>query len=137
MPLPSSNINHNSEDLDQLIHEELSYNTVQLENELHQNVPLLNEDQHVIYDAIIQAVKHDCGCFFIDGPGVTSSGIAAVLISDGRTAYSQFKIPIKLNKSSTYNISQRSKEACLINMMKLFIWDEVPMMHKFAFEAVD
>ena len=31
----------------------------------------------------------------------------------------------------------KSKEACLINVAKVFIWDEAPMMHKFAFEAVD
>jgi hypothetical protein len=27
--------------------------------------------------------------------------------------------------------------ACLINIAKLFIWDEAPMMYKFVFEAVD
>src|SRR5437764_972105 len=94
--------------------------------------------------------------FFIDGPGgtgktflyntllatirssseiavaVTSSGIA-LLIMSGRTAHSRFKISLKLNKSSTCNISRNSKEARLINLAKLFIWDEAPMIHKFAF----
>ena len=68
---------------------------------------------------------------------VASSGIAALLIDGGRTAHSRFKIPIKLNEASTCNISRGNKEADLINMTKLFIWDEAPMMHKFAFEAVD
>jgi hypothetical protein len=68
---------------------------------------------------------------------VASSGIAALLIDGGRTAHSRFKIPIKLNETSTCNISRGSKEAYLINTTKLFIWDEAPMMHKFAFEAVD
>jgi len=68
---------------------------------------------------------------------MASSGIAALLIDGSRTALSRFKIPIKLNETSTCSISQGSKEACLINMAKLFIWDETPMMHKFAFEAVD
>ncbi|CAB5190399.1 unnamed protein product [Rhizophagus irregularis] len=49
---------------------------------------------------------------------VASSGIAALLLSGGRTAHS-------------------SQLACLINAAKLFIWDEAPMMHKFVFEAVD
>ena len=133
-----------------------------MESILSNNIPLLNKDQHAIYNAIMQAVEHNSSqCFFIDGPGgtgktflyntilakvrsygkialpVASSGIAALLISGGRTAHTRFKIPIKLNETSTCNISRGSKEANLINMAKLFIWDEAPMMHKFAFEAVD
>ncbi|CAB4425285.1 unnamed protein product [Rhizophagus irregularis] len=162
MPLPSEGINRSGDELDQLIREERSYSIIQLENELHQNVPLLNNDQRAIYDAVMQEIEHTDGmCFFVDGPGgtgktflyntllasvrshgkialaVASSGVAALLISGGRTAHFRFKIPIKLNESSTCNISRRSKEAHLINMTKLFIWDEAPMMHKFAFEAVD
>jgi len=68
---------------------------------------------------------------------IASSGIAALLIDGGRTAHSRLKIPIKLNETSTCNISRGSKEAHLISMTKLFIWDEAPMVHKFAFEAVD
>src|ERR1044071_8403523 len=68
---------------------------------------------------------------------VASSGIAALLISGGRTAHSRFKIPFKLDEFSTCNISRNSKLAHLINITKLFVWYEAPMMHKFAFEAVD
>ncbi len=72
------------------------------------------------------------GCFFINGSGgirktflynvllstvrssgeiavvVVSSGIAVLLMTDGRIVHSRFKIPLKLNKTLTYNISQRS-----------------------------
>ena len=68
---------------------------------------------------------------------VALSGIAALLITGSRTAHSRFKIPLKLNESLTCNISQNSKEARLIILAKLFIWDEAPMIHKFAFEALD
>ena len=68
---------------------------------------------------------------------VASSEIAAFLISGGRTAHSRFKIPINLDLCSTCNISRRSKKARLINITKLFIWDEALMIHKFAFEAID
>src|SRR3954469_22330698 len=115
----------------------------------------------MIYDAVMQAIADENGCFFIDGPGgtgktflyntllatirssgeiavaVASSGIAALLITGGRTAHSRFKIPLKLNESSMCNIPRNSKEACLINLSKLIIWDEAPMIHKFAFEALD
>ena len=121
----------------------------------------MNRKQCSIYHAIIHITKHKSRSFFIDRPGgisktflyntllvnvrsreeiamaVAFSGIAALLISDGKTAYSRFKILIKLNESSTCNILQNSKKACLINMVKLFIWDEALMMHKFAFKAIN
>ncbi|PKY39564.1 hypothetical protein RhiirA4_312692, partial [Rhizophagus irregularis] len=116
MPLPSEGINRSGDELDQLIREERSYSIIQLENELHQNVPLLNNDQRAIYDAVMQEIEHTDGmCFFVDGPGgtgktflyntllasvrshgkialaVASSGVAALLISGGRTAHFRFK----------------------------------------------
>ena len=138
-----------------------SYDITQLRDDITRNIPLLNADQRSIYDAVIHAVECADGCFFIDGPGgtgktflynvllstvrlsgeigvaVASSGIAALLIIGGRTAHSRFKILLKLNESSTCNISRNSKEARLIMLAKLFIWDEAPMIHKFAFEALD
>ena len=107
--------------MDQLVNEEWSsYNTLHLAEQVHQNVPLLNNEQRLIYDEVIQAVVNNTsGCFFIDGPAgtgktflyntllaeirshgdialaVASSGIAALLISGGRTAHSRFKIPFK------------------------------------------
>src|SRR5688572_10278386 len=123
MPILLENItgiNNNNNNFEQLIKEEkLSYDKIQLENILLKNIPLLNEDQNIIYNTIIQTVKDNSSqCFFIDGPGgtgktflyntilakvrldneialpVASSGIAALLIDGGRTAHSRFKIPI-------------------------------------------
>ena len=137
------------------------YDTSQLAEQVQQNTPLLNEKQHQIYDEIMQAINNGCGYFFIDGPvgtgktflyntllanvrlygdiaiAVASSGIAALLLSGGRTAHSRFKIPLKIDEFSTCNISRNNQLAHLINIAKLFIWDEAPMMHKFVFEAVD
>jgi len=132
-----------------------------LENELSQNFPLLNEDQCSIYDSIIHVVQILCEYFFVNGLGdirkmflyntllvkvrlygkitliVASSKIAILLINGDRTAHSRFMILIKLNESLTCNISRSSKEAYLIKMAKLFIWNKAPMIYKFAFEAVD
>lgn len=164
MLLPSErilNFDHNDEYLDQLIQKERLYNITQLEDKLRQNFPLLNKDQHTIYNVIIQATEDEDGSFFVDGLGgtektflynillayirslgeiavvVTSFEIAAILITGNYTTHSRFKILLKLNKSSMCNISRRSKEAYLINKMKLFIWDKIPITYKFAFEAVD
>ncbi len=68
---------------------------------------------------------------------VTSSGIASLLLPGGRTAHSRFKIPIDLHDESACNITQHMKVAELVHKVDLIIWDEAPMMHRRAFEAVD
>ena len=68
---------------------------------------------------------------------MASSGIAALLLDGGRTAHSRFKIPLELTSSSTCNIKINSPEANLIRETKLIIWDEAPMAHRHAIEAVD
>jgi len=68
---------------------------------------------------------------------VASSRIAYLLLLDGKTAHSKFKIPIDLHDELTYNITQQMKVAELVRKDDLIIWDEAPMMHCRAFEAVD
>ncbi|KEH35798.1 PIF1-like helicase [Medicago truncatula] len=68
---------------------------------------------------------------------VASSGIAALLIPDGRTAHSRFCIPFSVDECSTCTIEPDSPLAILIVKAKLIIWDEAPMMHIHCFEAVD
>ncbi|EEY61181.1 helitron helicase-like protein [Phytophthora infestans T30-4] len=124
----------------------------------------LNESQRVVYDQIIEAVEcpeEGKKLFFVDGPGgtgkstllrnilakvrlsekiaiaVASSGIASLLLMGGRTAHSTFKIPLKLNESSTCGIRKNSHIQELIKHASLIIWDEAPMAHRHAFEAVD
>src|SRR5512145_443822 len=124
----------------------------------------LNVGQRAIYDKIIDAVEAPTrgnNTFFIDGPGgtgkstllkhilakvrlsgkialaVASSGIASLLLMGGRTAHSTFRIPIKLNENSTCSIYKQSHLKALIEKASLIIWDEAPMTHLHAFEAVD
>ena len=110
----------------------------------------------------IDSCSNDKGkSFFIDGPGghgktfllntclgcvqmqnkialaVASSGIASLLLNGGRTAHSQFKLPIDLLPDSTCNISKQSMLAELLQETKLIIWDEAPMIHRFGIEAFD
>jgi len=68
---------------------------------------------------------------------VASSRIAYLLLLGSRIAHSKFKIPIDLHDESTYNITQQMKVAKLVRKADLIIWDEAPMMHCRAFEAVD
>ncbi len=106
-----------------------------------------------------QTKKHRV--FFIDGPGgtgksflntqvlnyirskskialaVASSGIAALLLPGGRTAHSRLKIPIKLTATSTLNLPLQSVHADLIKKAEIILWDEAPMTHRHAYEALD
>jgi hypothetical protein len=51
--------------------------------------------------------------------------------------HSRFKILIDVHDESTCNITQQMKVAELVRKADLIIWDEAPMMHRRAFEAVD
>ena len=66
---------------------------------------------------------------------MASSGIAALLLIDGRTAHSCFKIPIDIHKLLLCGIKKNSLLADLIKAADLVIWNEVQSHH--IHEAVD
>ncbi|MFY7752452.1 MAG: hypothetical protein ACOVQU_11725, partial [Exiguobacterium acetylicum] len=69
--------------------------------------------------------------------GVATSGIAATLLSNGRTAQSRFHLPINVHENCTWNVSASSDEAELFRKTTLIVWDEVTMAHKYLIEALD
>lgn len=126
------------------------------------NIRMLNTEQRMAYDGIVTAVlKNEHKSFFIDGPGGTgktylyksilatirsknlialataSSGVAASILPNGRTAHSRFKIPINGEGKLTCNISKQSGLASLIKQSSLIIWDEASMAKKQTIEALD
>ena len=68
---------------------------------------------------------------------VATSAVAAVLLDEGRTAHSTFKIPIPCTAESTCGISVRSQLAQEMRDIDLIIWDEVVMCHRYCVEAVE
>jgi hypothetical protein len=143
-----------------LFKDELNYEIDPIE--LQSDINSLNYEQKQAYGAIISAYRNKTGgAFFVDGPGgtgksflfntilanirldkkialaVASSGVAALLLSGGRTAHSRFKIPLKINEDSMCNISVQSNLAQLIRETSLILWDESIMMSKYVFEALD
>ncbi|XP_052109207.1 uncharacterized protein LOC127741211 [Arachis duranensis] len=68
---------------------------------------------------------------------VASNGIAVLLLPNGRTAHSRFKIPLAINEDSLCSIKQGSPLARLISKAKLIIWDETPMISKYCYETLD
>ncbi|GFS64967.1 ATP-dependent DNA helicase [Trichonephila clavipes] len=143
---------------------ELSYNIAILDTQVSETEPCLLPEQKYIYNKILQRVElGEGGLFFLDAPGgtgktfllnlllakirkdrnvalaVASSGIAATLLSGGRTAHSVFKLPLNLasEETPTCNISKNSARGALLKKCKLIVWDECTMSHKRAIEALD
>ncbi|XP_052901350.1 uncharacterized protein LOC128307508 [Anopheles moucheti] len=99
--------------------------------------------------------------FFLDGPGGTgksfllekilaytrrqskialaaaSSGIAALLLSGGKTVHSTFKLPLTLDENTQCTIPVQSSLANLMRQASLIVWDEASMSSRYALEAVD
>ncbi|XP_071719073.1 uncharacterized protein [Rutidosis leptorrhynchoides] len=68
---------------------------------------------------------------------VAKSGIAALLLSGGRTAHSRFRIPLQPTDESFCTIKSDNNLAELIRRAKLIIWDEAPMVNNMCVEALD
>jgi hypothetical protein len=121
----------------------------------------MNAEQRAAYDSVLHSVDQQSGTvFFLHGPAgtgktytykslcyalrgrskivlcVASSGIAALLLPGGRTSHSRFKIPIDLHDDSVCSISKQSELAALMRQTELIVWDELPMQHRYAPEAV-
>ncbi|GJU06527.1 DNA helicase PIF1, ATP-dependent [Tanacetum coccineum] len=126
-----------------------------------QNMSLTTE-QKGIYSTVMNVVDNNKGgMFFVYGYGgtgktylyktmhaallskgeivlnVASSGIAALLLEGGRTAHSQFAIPINVVEDSMCHIGADNDLADLIRRAKLIIWDEAPMINRHCYEAFD
>ena len=104
-----------------------------------------------IFDHVIRNKEK---VFFVDGPGGTgktylyrallakarstdhiavataTSGIAASIMPDGRTAHSRFKNPIKIQDNSVCNFTRQSGTATLLREASLIIWDEAAMTRR-------
>ena len=68
-----------------------------------------------------------------------SSGIAAMLLPNGRTAHALFNLPLDLAKTdqASCTISHASSKAKVLEKAKLIVWDECPMAYKLGLESLD
>ncbi|XP_026459112.1 uncharacterized protein LOC113359744 [Papaver somniferum] len=129
---------------------------------IQSDIEKLNVAQRSAYNAIVDSVNDRNGrMFFLNGSAgtgktflyntiarrcrkdgkivltVASSGIASLLLDGGRTAHSTFKIPFEVQDDNSISISKDSDYAQLLKEVRLIIWDEVSMQHRFCVEAVD
>ncbi|XP_022847665.1 uncharacterized protein LOC111370210 [Olea europaea var. sylvestris] len=134
---------------------------INFQSDIHYNESL-NKEQQNAYDIILDCVLNDKnGMFFIDDPGGTGktylykallfgvrsrnlialstalSGVAESLLPAGRTGHSRFKISLEVSCDMRYSVSKQSVLGKLLALSRLIIWDEIPMVHKYAFEALD
>ncbi|KAM0867488.1 hypothetical protein ACQ4PT_041967 [Festuca glaucescens] len=68
---------------------------------------------------------------------VASSRVASLLLPNGRTAHSRFRIPLDVNDKTQCNILRGSTMAALLEETSLILWDEAPMTIRYCFEALD
>ncbi|PLW05337.1 hypothetical protein PCASD_25579 [Puccinia coronata f. sp. avenae] len=68
---------------------------------------------------------------------VASSGVAALMLVQGMTAHSRFKIPLDINETTQCHWHPTSHVAEIIRKAKVIIWDEISMQSKHAVEEVD
>ena len=148
-----------------LILNEMSYIFSQEAYSYQQRYAQMNDTQKQVFDRITSSINgnhnNNNAHFFLQGPAgtgktflyntlcnyyrsqgkivlcVASSGIAALLLPGGRTSHSRFAIPLDINQESICCIKKDSDLAELIRKTTLIIWDEVPMQHRYCFEAVD
>jgi hypothetical protein len=160
--LPTPSIAFDRLEINRLFEVEHDYNVEVLQAEVAMAIESLNDGQRAAYNGVIDVyATHHAKVIFIDGPGgtgktytenlilnvvrscgdialvVASSGIAALLLSGGRTTHSYLKIPIALDRKSFCYIRKQDDLTTLIHQTKLILWDEAPMTNKLAFEAVD
>ncbi|KAF5190259.1 Atp-dependent dna helicase, partial [Thalictrum thalictroides] len=127
------------------------------------SINVLSNGQKAAYDTIVSSIESGLeeNVFFLQGAAgtgktfvyktlcglyrsqgkivlcVASSGIAALLLPNGRTAHSLFRIPLDCPENAVCSIGGQDNLADLIRKTSLIIWDEVTMQQKNNFAAVD
>lgn len=122
----------------------------------------VNEDQANAFEQIRHAIDTGGGgMFYLDGPGgsgktfverlclsyvwsknleaaaVASTGIAALLLPEGKTAHFQFKIPLDLKPDMVCGITLQSPQGQWLRQVAFLVWDEIIMQHNKQVDAVD
>lgn len=145
-----------------LLANELSYDQDEMFMRHAEYFSRLNDGQLSAYNQVVDSVDNGLGrMFFVYGYGGTGktylwnalsfrfrsegkiiinvalSGIASLLLPGGKTAHSQFSIPLVVLEDSCCLIEKDGKKAQLLAMASLIIWDEAPMINRLAFEAFD
>ncbi|XP_020967739.1 uncharacterized protein LOC107616270 [Arachis ipaensis] len=124
---------------------ELNFNKDDLKKNASDMLAVATPKQKYAFDKIVTAVYCDEGNLMsteIRSWGdivlnIASSGIASLLLPNGRTTHSRFKIPLNITDDSVCNIKPGSLQVMLLLKAKLIIWDEAPIVSRYFYEALD
>ncbi|KAF1858687.1 hypothetical protein Lal_00044720 [Lupinus albus] len=130
-----------------IIQEQLSFH---ISHQDLDDVGKVNFDQSFAFNTIMHVIEHRESKTFLYRALISklrsigqivlataTSGIAATLLPGGQTAHSRFKIPLNTDSSSVCSISKQSDLAKLITQASAIVWDEAPMVNRYALEVVD
>jgi hypothetical protein len=129
-----------------------SDNNILCEDIITSEIQCLNEDQIKVFNEVNDMlISNRCGLIFVDAPGGTgktytfnsilkwvefyygvhsaiamaSSGVSALLLRNGKTAHSTFKLPLTSQPTVSCQVDGRSKIADTLRNVKVVVWDEV------------
>ena len=150
-----------------ILQEELAFDLDATRDFASTRISMLTPSQSCLFQEITQAVeRREGGLYFVDARGgtgktftlntllaaertredkkniclaVATSGIAATLLSLGRTFHSRFKVPLFADKDSnvSFNIKPTDTLAKVIIDATMIVWDEAPMGHRHLLEGLD
>ena len=147
-----------------VIREELEFEVQELQAQVSTRQPTFTPQQQEIYETVVSATENGeellvfidarggCGKTYLlntilsavrcmDGGStalaMATTGIAANLLSLGRTFHSRLKAPLTPTQESTLQITAQSNLAQLVRDCKIMMLDEATMLDRFLFEALD
>ncbi|XP_057739984.1 uncharacterized protein LOC130957110 [Arachis stenosperma] len=152
-PMPLATKGDSSLLTERVIREELNFSRDDFKKNASNMLAIATPEQRYAFDKIVTAVYCDEGVFFfVCGHGGTEkiflwnlmsveirsrgdivlnvalSGIASLLLPNGRTAHSRLKIPLNITEDFVCNIKPSFPQAMLLLKAKLIIWDETLMV---------
>jgi len=138
------------------------YNVDEMATLVDEQRAIFNPDQAAAFDAVLESVINNQGhLFFIHAAGgcgktflcntiaaevrrrgqvalcVALSEITALLLDEGRTSHSCFKIPLSIHENSVARLKHNSYIFLVLQQTKVIIWDEVSMQHKYDIDTVN
>ncbi|XP_054289208.1 uncharacterized protein LOC129004674 [Macrosteles quadrilineatus] len=156
--------NYGMDDINDFEMNEEVFNVGQSHEIGHRLYNNLNDKQKEFVDAVIQTLDDESSgpkCFFLDGPGGTGktfvyntlyhlcrsrniivkcmafTGIASILLPEGRTTHKTFGLKVPLTNDSKSSIKRGSSKFKELEAVNMFMMDEAPMLPKYGLDCMD
>ncbi|XP_057747260.1 uncharacterized protein LOC130966465 [Arachis stenosperma] len=132
-PIPLTTEVDSSLLIERVIRKELNFNRDDLKKNTLDMLAIATPEKKYAFDKIVTVIRSR-GDIVLN---VASSGIASLLLHNGRMAHSRFKIPLNITEDFVCNIKPGFPQAMLLLKVKLTIWDKASMVSRYCYEALD